>query len=45
VAVGGIIEYTAVSITRTGKGAKSDGNVIPYNGINPLKQNEKEYGR
>jgi dihydroneopterin aldolase len=42
VAVGGVIEYTAASITRTGKGAKSDGKAIPYTGINPLKK-EGEY--
>jgi dihydroneopterin aldolase len=45
VAVGGVIEYTAVSITRTGKGAKSDGNAVPYTGINPLKKDETEYGQ
>jgi hypothetical protein len=45
VAVGGVIEYTAVSITRSGKGAKSDGNAIPYKGINPLRKAEEEYGQ
>ena len=32
VPIGGIVEYTATTITRTGKGAKSDGNAIPYTG-------------
>jgi dihydroneopterin aldolase len=43
VAVGGIIDYTGVSIIRTGKGAKSDGNAIPYEGINPLENKDKGY--
>jgi dihydroneopterin aldolase len=43
VAIGGVVEYTAVTITRTGKGAKSDGSAVPYEGINPLKRNEKGY--
>lgn len=36
VPLGGILDYTGCTITRTGKGAKSDGNAIPYTGINPL---------
>lgn len=34
VPLGGILEYTGCTITRTGKGAKSDGNAVPYTGIN-----------
>lgn len=29
-ALGGIVDYVGVTIDRTGKGAKSDGNSIPY---------------
>jgi len=36
VPIGGIVEYTGCTITRTGKGACSDGNAVPYTGINPL---------
>jgi len=38
VPIGGIVEYSGCTITRTGKGAASDGNATPYTGINPLKQ-------
>jgi len=38
VAVGSVIDYTGCTITRTGKGANSDGNAIPYTGINPLER-------
>lgn len=37
VAIGGIVDYTGCTITRTGKGANSDGNAVPYTGINPLE--------
>jgi dihydroneopterin aldolase len=37
VPIGGILEYTGATIVRTGKGAKSDGNAVPYTGINPLE--------
>lgn len=40
VAIGGIIDYTGCTITRTGKGANSDGNAVPYTGINPLEKND-----
>ncbi len=36
VAIGGIVDYTGCTIVRTGKGAASDGNAVPYTGINPL---------
>lgn len=42
VAVGGVIDYTGTTITRTGKGAKSDGNAIPYDGIDPIAEKEKK---
>ena len=38
VPIGGVVEYTGCTITRTGKGANSDGNAVPYTGINPLDQ-------
>ena len=41
VPIGGIIEYTGCTITRTGKGALSDGNAVPYTGINPLIEKNK----
>ena len=42
VPIGGIVEYTGCTITRTGKGAASDGNAVPYTGINPL-EDQKGY--
>ena len=42
VAIGGIVDYTGCTITRTGKGAGSDGAAVPYTGINPLER-ESEY--
>lgn len=38
VAVGSVIDYTGCTIVRTGKGAKSDGNAVPFTGINPLER-------
>jgi len=35
VPIGGIVDYTGCTITRTGKGASGDGIAIPYTGINP----------
>lgn len=43
VAIGGIVDYTGCRITRTGKGANSDGKCTPYTGINPLKENSASY--
>lgn len=43
VPIGDIIDYTACTITRTGKGAASDGNATPYTGIDPLAEKEKNY--
>jgi dihydroneopterin aldolase len=40
VPIGGIVEYTGCTITRTGKGANSDGNAVPYTGINPLERTD-----
>ena len=40
VPIGGIVEYTGCTITRTGKGAASDGNATPYTGINPLERKD-----
>lgn len=40
VPIGGIIEYTGCTITRTGKGANSDGEAVPYTGINPLDKSD-----
>ena len=40
VAIGGIVKYTGCTITRTGKGANSDGNAVPYTGINPQTTKE-----
>ena len=40
VPIGGIVEYTGCTITRTAKGADSDGKALPYNGINPLNKDE-----
>lgn len=40
VPIGGIVEYTGCTITRTGRGANSDGIAAPYTGINPLAGNE-----
>ena len=42
VPIGGIVEYTGCTITRTGKGAASDGNAVPYTGIIPL-EDQKGY--
>ena len=42
VPIGCIVEYTGGPITRTGKGAASDGNAVPYTGINPL-EDQKGY--
>jgi dihydroneopterin aldolase len=38
VAIGGIVEYTGCTITRTGKGAAGDGNAVAYAGVNPLER-------
>jgi dihydroneopterin aldolase len=35
VPIGGIVDYTGCTISRSGKGAGSDGNAMPYTGINP----------
>lgn len=40
VPIGGIVEYTGCTITRTGKGANSDGSATPYTGINPLARED-----
>ncbi|MDD6436006.1 MAG: dihydroneopterin aldolase [Clostridiales bacterium] len=40
VPIGGMVDYTACRITRTAKGANSDGNAVPYTGINPLEHGE-----
>jgi len=37
VAIGGIVDWTGCTIVRTGLGAASDGNAVPYDGINPLE--------
>ncbi len=42
VPIGGIVEYTAATIERTGKGANSDGNAVPYTGIDPILEKEKQ---
>ncbi len=38
VAIGGIVEYTGCTITRTGKGAAGDGNAVADAGVNPLER-------
>lgn len=43
VPIGGILDYTAAEVTRTGKGAASDGNAVPYTGINPLEEKRESY--
>ena len=43
VPIGGIVEYTGCTITRTGKGANSDGNAVPCTGINPLGNDHNTY--
>jgi len=40
VPIGSVVDYTGCTITRTGKGANSDGNAVPYTGINPLAGKE-----
>lgn len=40
VPIGSVVEYTGCTITRTGKGANSDGIATPYTGINPLAEKE-----
>lgn len=39
VSIGSVVDYTSTTITRTGKGAKSDGKAEAYTGINPLLEN------
>ncbi len=41
VPIGGIVEYTAACIVRTGIGAKSDGNAVGYSGIDPHAEKQK----
>lgn len=38
VPLGDILDYTGCTITRTGKGAKSDGNAVPYLGESTRKE-------
>lgn len=42
VAIGGIADYTGCTITRTGKGAHSDGGAVPDTGINPLESESED---